>query len=295
MAAMADLVGVSCSREALHQRLTTKAAARFMTECVKLFLNQKLSFLQSLKLKLLRPFNRVRIVDSSGWDVNSALKRWFKGAGGIASKAGCKIQVSYELKKGELEFYDLTKGTYPDGKYSKKLPDFIEKGDLLIADLGYYCFETFRKILEKSAYFLSRFKTGTKVWDGKSNKLIDVEKLIKDKSKNLHDINVFIGQDDNNRVACRLVAFLLTQKMAKQRRKELKKKYKRKGLKPSKRQLNFCGWTIMLTNVPQKILPTEKIIDLYSARWQIELIFKQMKSVLQIHKSNTKNPKRLGV
>ncbi len=40
-------------------------------------------------------------------------------------------------------------------------------------------------------------------------------------------------------------------------------------------------------------MPAEKVWPLYTLRWQIELLFKQLKSVLSIHQSHTKNVSRL--
>lgn len=39
----------------------------------------------------------------------------------------------------------------------------------------------------------------------------------------------------------------------------------------------------MVTNVPREWLPPEMVRHLYMLRWQIELLFKQLKSVLAIH------------
>ena len=49
----------------------------------------------------------------------------------------------------------------------------------------------------------------------------------------------------------------------------------------------------MVTNVPEKWLSAEMIRPFYSLRWQIELLFKQIKSVLCIHQSNTSKENRL--
>ena len=43
----------------------------------------------------------------------------------------------------------------------------------------------------------------------------------------------------------------------------------------------------MVTNVPREWLPPEMVRPLYMLRWQIELLFKQLKSVLAIHRSVT--------
>lgn len=46
---------------------------------------------------------------------------------------------------------------------------------------------------------------------------------------------------------------------------------------------------VYITNVPEKILATEQIHDVYSLRWQIEIMFKVWKSIFNIY--NVKNVK----
>jgi hypothetical protein len=49
----------------------------------------------------------------------------------------------------------------------------------------------------------------------------------------------------------------------------------------------------MVTNVQQEWLPAGMVRPFYSLRWQIELLFKQLKSVLSIDLSNTSKEPRL--
>ena len=44
----------------------------------------------------------------------------------------------------------------------------------------------------------------------------------------------------------------------------------------------MAGWLILITNAPVEKLPTEAMSYLYRVRWQIELVFKQCKSVLRL-------------
>ena len=74
----------------------------------------------------------------------------------------------------------------------------------------------------------------------------------------------------------------------------LLKEAKKKGRTPSNTHLALCDWTLLVTNVAEPILPVEMAWRLYSLRWQIELLFKQLKSVLAIHQSQVrKNVSRL--
>ncbi|MEZ4420959.1 MAG: transposase [Nitrospirales bacterium] len=49
----------------------------------------------------------------------------------------------------------------------------------------------------------------------------------------------------------------------------------------------------LITNVPEPWVPLDMVRALYTLRWQIELLFKQFKSILRVHQSATGNVHRL--
>lgn len=292
LAAMVDAVHARISREGLHQRFTAEAV-EYMAACAQDILKQKIRSCTPLKSAWLRPFNRVMIVDSSGWQVDPGLCEFLPGYGGSASAAHCKIQVIYEYKQGELSFFDLTEGTYPDTRYTANLPNHAEEGDLWMSDLGYFCLKTFRQICKRGAYFLSRFRVGTTLLDPDSGNPIHIEEILESLTGNAYELKVLMGAQQKTRIACRLIALRVPEEVANQRRHKLRKEARKKGRSPSQLHLTMCDWTLMVTNAPETILPAERVRPFYSLRWQIELLFKQMKSVLGINCSNTGKEYRL--
>ena len=45
--------------------------------------------------------------------------------------------------------------------------------------------------------------------------------------------------------------------------------------------------TTLITNVPSEWVPLDMVRALYTLRWQIEFLFKQRKSILRVHQSDT--------
>jgi hypothetical protein len=86
---------VKVSRSGLHQRFTEKASL-FFRRCLQLIMIKRLMETAPLESDLLKPFNRVLIIDSSSWDISSQLKDIFPGSGGSASSANCKLQCVYD-------------------------------------------------------------------------------------------------------------------------------------------------------------------------------------------------------
>ena len=70
--------------------------------------------------------------------------------------------------------------------------------------------------------------------------------------------------------------------MAERRRKAILNA-KKKGRKPSKESLNRLNFSSFVTNVPKEIWKPELVGTVYRVRWQIELMFKYWKSVMNIN------------
>jgi hypothetical protein len=291
LAGMADAISAKISREAIHYKFSEQSVA-FMGKCFNVILNEKIPGIKSLELESLAPFSKVLISDSSGWEVNPALEKAFPGCGGNASSAGCKIQVTYDLKRGAVEFCEITAGAKSDQGYIDKLVATINENELTIADLGYFSVDRFVQISEKRAFFISRFLSSTAVFNPDNMERIPLLETLKKCTGNQYQHEVLVGSG-NEKARCRLICQRASEEEANQRRHALYEVSQKKGRTPAKESLDFCDWHLLITNIPELILPTEKISTLYRIRWQIELIFKQFKSVLGVHKSNTKNPHRL--
>ena len=292
LASLVDNIKSKVSREALFYRLQAQESVNFMAACLEQVVKAKVC-VSTLNASILDKFNRVLIVDSSSWDVHPALRRTFKGSGGNASAANCKIQTCYEYKSGELSFLDLTKGTYPDSKYTAKLPKHLSEGDLMLFDMGYFSIKTFRKITKKGAHFISRLKINSCLRRIDTDEKIDLSKLLGDKEIDVHDMEVVLGENKRNSTKCRFIALRVPKDVSEERHRKLKKRAQKKGKTPSARQLQMCDWTLLITNIDKSVLSDQQVLDTYGLRWQIELVFKQLKSVLNIDKSNTKSPNRL--
>ncbi len=292
LATMVDAIKSRISREALHQRFT-KSSVDFIHRCAKYILKQKITQIVPIKAKLLKHFNRVMIVDGSSWAVDSRVADMFPGAGGAGSAAGCKVQAFYEYKRGELSFFELTAGTRPDNNYSRQLNNHVKTNDLLLVDLGYFRLQTLRDINTKGAYFLSRYPIGVSLFDAETGSLMELRKKLSSLPGDAYEFPVVMGCKKDKKVRCRLICLRVSEEAANKRRRRVRKRAKQRKRAPNPLRLALCDWMLMITNIPKSWLTAEMAHPLYSLRWQIELFFKQIKTVLCIHHSNTANVHRL--
>lgn len=292
LASMVEAIKVQMSREGMHRRFSVGAVA-FMKRCSEFVLHQKISAVTSIRADLLNHFKRIMIFDSSSWNIDPKLKNVLPGCGGSASEANCKLQACYEYQRGELSFFEITSGITPDGAYTYQLPGHVQRGDLVLVDLGYFNIKTFREICVIGAYFLSRLSIGIRLLDPKSYSPIDLLGALKRIKGDIHEMPIIVGGDKDTQLCCRLICLRVSQDVANARRRRLKKTSRERGRTPSQYHLLLADWTLMITNVPQQWLPSKMVRPFYALRWQIELLFKQIKSVLCIHKSNTGKENRL--
>ncbi len=292
LAAMVQAINAKISREGLHQRFTPQSS-RFMQDCLEHVLRQKFTLPKPLDTALLRPFPNVRIFDSSSWDVDPGLKKLLPGSGGGASEANCKLQVCYEYKQGQLGFFQVGAGKRPDQAYSPALPGLLSKGDLALADLGYFKVKTFRQYHDKGVYFLSRFIVTTTICHADTGASINLGEMLRRFKGNCLELNVIMGAVKSEQTPCRFICLRISEQAANERRRKLHRTAQKKGRTVSQQHLALCDWTFLITNVPGEWLPAMMAYDLYRVRWQIELLFKQLKSVMRIHQADTGIENRL--
>ena len=108
---------------------------------------------------------------------------------------------------------------------------------------------------------------------------------------NTMEFKVFLGQ--KHRIPVRLIVYRLPRDVYRHRQKAAIKTAKRKGRGISLSYLKFLKFTFYITNVPETLWPMEALGTLYRLRWQVELTFKQWKSLFQIHVLKGTRPERI--
>jgi hypothetical protein len=91
----------------------------------------------------------------------------------------------------------------------------------------------------------------------------------------------------------RLIAYKMPENVVNLRRRKAHQAAKKKGRTLSQDYLNWLGFGFYITNVPLDIWPAEVAGTVYRLRWEIELIFKSWKSLLNIHILKGTRPERI--
>jgi hypothetical protein len=269
------LSGCVISKQALSQRIN-EFWVHFFSALLGYTLARTALPAEAKATGIFSSFNRVLVNDSTKLALPKKLASYFPGSCNQTRKQNAMIslQAIVDLVSETLIDFSINPYTYNDQRAAPDILEIISAGDLIIRDLGYFVPRVFRAIIDKLAYFLSRYHYGTDLFDGNGNK-INLLAILK-KTPAL-DVWVYLGKEA--RIPVRLVAIPVPEKAANERRRKLLKNKKRdRRLNPSKEQLALCGWIIFISNVPDTIWTMQDVSNAYGIRWRIEIIFKAWKS-----------------
>jgi hypothetical protein len=93
----------------------------------------------------------------------------------------------------------------------------------------------------------------------------------------------------------RLLACPLPPEAVERARQRAWKNNHKKGHTPSQATLLAAGFPLLVTNLPGKTWPIQQVVWLYRLRWQIELVFKRLKSLIQIDHLRVQDPQMVQV
>jgi hypothetical protein len=278
------------SKVGLHKRFNENALT-FLKSVLSAQMASKLDASSKMNWQ---PFSRVLIADSSKFNLPKRFADDYPGFGNFGVSSIMNIQYSFDLKNGNWESLELTKATQNDQSHSKKTLDRICKGDLHIRDLGFVTLEYLARIIKEEAFFLNRPHPQVKFVQCQTGEDINWTKLYSQmKGRNIHfDTMASVGLGENT-INCRLIAIPVPEQVWAERvRKAVQKaKTQKRGITDEYKAR--CRFNIFITNTTKAILNAAAVVELYRLRWQIELVFKVWKSLLDVHKIKAVKKQRL--
>lgn len=146
--------GISMSPEGLNQRFNPQAV-KFLQQLLAHLLHQQ--FCSSSKIPTLYTnyFRRIRILDSTHFQIPDKFTSTYQGSGGSGQSAGVKIQLEYDLLSGQFLHVHVGSGKHNDKTYASTCLTSLQPNDVFIRDLGYFDLKDLHTISECGAYFIS--------------------------------------------------------------------------------------------------------------------------------------------
>jgi len=209
------------------------------------------------------------------------------------------VLLSYELITGRLEPLKVLAGKRSDQGQACGSAQRLKPGELQINDKVFFDAKAWQAAQHAGAYLLMPLPHSLTLWTTEGpeapEQALDLAGALARSSENRVEWpEVFLGTPGKHRAGpVRLVAFRLSPESAGRHRAGLRESMRTKGRTPSAKALQLAGWLLLVTNAPAAQLPAALMAYLYRVRWQIELIFRQAKSVLRLNKTESENPSRI--
>lgn len=222
---------------------------------------------------VLSGFKELLAIDASVLRLHRLLSPAFSACRTNHTKAAAKLHIVMNVLDGSAHRVKLTSERTSDGTPWTRIGGWV-RGRLMLFDLGYYNFSLFDRIEANGGFFLSRAKSNFnplivavhRTWPGRTvdvvgHRLRDILPLLQ---REYLDIEVEVqfkkraykGKRSKNRRTFRVVAV---------------------------RNAETGAYHVYLTNVPAQTVPAEDISTTYALRWQVEILFKAMKSHGHLH------------
>lgn len=188
-----------------------------------------------------------------------------------------RLHYSLRLPEWRCDHYEVT-----DASGGEKLGRFkFHKGEIILADRGYSHRAGAAAILEAGADFVLRWHAALFPLLRGGKPFIPLKALRRLKVGEVAEWEVrfeWAGQ----RHACRLCAMRKSRQATERaRRKALAKARCNQG-EPAPEYLELAQYVLVLSSLPTGQMSAGEVVEFYRSRWQVELAFKQLKSLLAL-------------
>ena len=189
-----------------------------------------------------------------------------------------RVHFGISLPDLRCDFYELT-----DEKGGETFTRFpVAKGDVILGDRGYSHRRGVAHVLGAGAHVLVRLNST-------SFPLIDAEGKEFDLLIHLRGLRGTNSREwpvefvhKGERHGLRLCALRKSKTAAEQAKHKATRAAKKKGKKIRAKTLEAAEYVFVLTSLPFAEADTTQVLELYRARWQIELVFKRMKTLMRL-------------
>jgi hypothetical protein len=267
---------ISITKQGLWQRVDHTAIA-FLLATLTTALGQRWKAVSKKQPGLADLFGRILTEDSTQHRFHMGNAKTFKAHGnGKSETAGVKVDLTIDLLTGQAVDETIHCATAQDKNLGKDIVDLVRKRDLFLRDMGYFILAEFTLIEKKLASWLSRIPANVLINtpEGQS-----IEEILRKSQAQTIDMQVTLGKEAK---PARFVAMRTKPEIAEKNLRELKENARKRGHTLTAAQKERCRWHLVATNVPAEKMDAQAVADLYTCRWNIEIIFRAWKQGMNL-------------
>lgn len=215
--------------------------------------------------------------DSRGWNVRALDGTLIKEPG----RTGSLWRIHYSLRIPSLECDHLALTAVRGRGTGEKLERFpAAPGDLVLADRG-FCKPTGVRLLhQQGAALIVRLNTASlPLYQANGSKFpLSMQLRRIPTAGPIREWKVWVHAE-GERIAGRLCALRKSEQAAHRAQRKILRKAQQGGPTPKPETLEYARYVMVFTTLPADSFPAADVMEWYRVRWQIELVFKKLKSL----------------
>jgi putative transposase len=259
-------LGIHISASAFYDRFT-----RELVDMLKALVADFIDDLvppQPSRDRICAAFLDVLVADSTVIKLHDLLKKAYAACRTNHTKAAAKLHMIINARGRGLWRIRITSERMHDGPVLKAGP--WVRGKLLLFDLGYYRFQLFDRIARQGGYFVTRLKEG-------ANPIITAVHLCGTQALVGQHLQEVLGHL-RRPILDFEVEVQFRRRSYQDRRSSARARFRLVGIynELTKR------YHLYLTNIPVETVTAQQIAALYSIRWTVELLFRELKHCYRI-------------
>lgn len=190
-----------------------------------------------------------------------------------------RLHYGILLDSLQCEYFELTDTS--GGETFRRFP--VGPGDLIMGDRGYAQPAGIRYVKARGADTIVRFNSSSVPLEtrqgGRFPLLVRLRKLgigrVADWEAALPAV-----RGEQSALPVRVCAVKRSEEATRLARKKIERVASKKGTETRPETLEMAAYIVTLTTAPADKLSARRVLELYRARWQVELAFKRMKSII---------------
>jgi hypothetical protein len=192
--------------------------------------------------------------------------------------------MAYDLLAGRLGWVRISTQHVAEG-FGHLL---LHVGDIVVGDGAYSRAKQLLAVAAAQAFSLVRYSAAhlplyapaAPAWTREHR--LDVLAWLRTLPPGLYERQAMVVEQEHG-LPVRLIALVLPQEQAEALRRQKQRQARDKGRTLSPDALFLAGFVLLLTTLPAQSWSPVRLLELYRARWQIEVLFKRIKQVLSMH------------
>lgn len=201
-----------------------------------------------------------------------------------------RLHADYALGRSRFVGFELT-----DQHEAESLEHFEPAaGDIVVADRFYAKARQLHHVVARGADFLVRRGITSCRLRHDDGTTFDLKRTLAGLGKQQTlDIPVLVpalAETDGRPIRARLIIRHLGKAAAKAARRRARRKAAKNGQKAKAKRLKAAEYIMLLTSLDAAAFSIDQVLDLYRLRWQIELAFKRLKSIIGFADLAAKEP-----